>query len=221
MFENHRNIVVVAPHPDDEVLGAGGTIARLSAKGADVRVLIVTRGEDEGLTKKNRSDALSAHRILGVKDTRFLDFPAAGLDRVPHADLNRVLKEALNDWAPDILFLPFPGDIHRDHKAVFESSLVAVRPNKEKYPRLIACYETLSETFWNAPFSEPFFKPDIFFSIEGFLEIKIEAFEKFSLQIQTWPHERSRQGIENLARNRGGIVSLKAAEAFVLVRYVG
>jgi len=220
MFEQNKKVLVVAPHPDDEVLGVGGTIARFSSIGAKICVLIITRGSDEELTKRNRSDALEAHRILGVSETRFLDFPAAGLDQTPHAKLNQALSDAFSAWRPDVLFLPFQGDIHRDHKEVFESALVAVRPNNKAFPRTVACYETLSETNWNAPFSEPYFRPSMYLSIEGFLREKIEAFRKFSLQVQKWPHERSVEGIEALAMHRGATVRLQAAEAFMLVRHV-
>ncbi len=220
MFDKCKTAVVVAPHPDDEVLGVGGTIARLSSEGVDLHVLIITRGCDEELTRRNRSDAQAAHEILGVKETRFLDFPAAGLDRVPHADLNQAIRDVFGSLQPDVVFLPFPGDIHNDHKEVFESGLVVVRPNHKKFPKTVACYETLSETNWNAPFSEPYFRPNMYLSIEGFLEKKIAAFKKFSLQIQEWPNERSVEGIEALARHRGATVNLQAAEAFLLVRNV-
>lgn len=220
MLASWQRTVIIAPHPDDEVLGAGGITARLSALGVDVRVLILTRGEDDAETERNREDTLCAHRILGITQTRFLDYPAAALDRVPHAELNAAILESLQDWQPDALFLPFPGDIHRDHQLVFESSMVAARPNQPYAPTSVLCYETLSETNWNAPFLAPQFTPNVFISIEGFLDKKLKAFEKFSLQVKTPPHERSTRAIKSLARLRGATAHMMEAEAFKLVRHI-
>jgi len=220
MFNDLKDVVVVAPHPDDEVLGVGGTIARLSDSGINVKVVLMTRGKDPALTARNRSDALEAHKVLGVAETLFLDFPAAGLDQIAHATLNKALCEVFENWKPETIFLPFPGDIHRDHKEVFESAMVATRPNSSSYPKIVLCYETLSETNWSAPFQLPAFNPNVFLSIEGYLETKTEAFKKFTMQVQQWPHERSVESIEALAKHRGATVFFREAEAFMLVRSI-
>jgi LmbE family N-acetylglucosaminyl deacetylase len=218
-------VLVIAPHPDDEVLGVGGTIARLAREGHDVFVVIVTRGDpsmfDPGFIEQGRYEALEAHRLLGVHDTIFLEgFPAALLDTVPHSRLNDALKEVIYDIKPQILFIPFNGDIHRDHRLVFESALVAARPNNNCQIQAIYVYETLSETNWNAPLLTPSFSPNTYFDISSFLELKLEAMRIYQSQLKPFPHERSLEAIQALARLRGATVGLEAAEAFILIRLV-
>jgi LmbE family N-acetylglucosaminyl deacetylase len=150
------NVVVVAPHPDDEILGCGGTIARLGHEKNDVYIIILTKASPplftEAQLERGRSHALKSHQYLGVKETIFCDFPAAGLDTIPHAAINKTLSELVLKIKPDIMFIPFGSDIHLDHQHTFLSSLVAARPNHPSYPKKIYAYETLSETNWNAPY---------------------------------------------------------------------
>jgi LmbE family N-acetylglucosaminyl deacetylase len=218
-------VLIIAPHPDDEVLGVGGTMARLAHEGHDVFVAIVTHGDpsmfDPGLIERGRQEALQAERLLGVRETIFLDgFPAALLDTVSHAKLNEALRELLQDVEPEMLFIPFNGDIHRDHRLVFESALVASRPNSNQQAQAIYAYETLSETNWNAAPLTPGFWPNTYFDISAFLDLKLEAMSIYQTQLKPFPHERSLQAIEALARVRGATVGLEAAEAFVLIRSV-
>jgi LmbE family N-acetylglucosaminyl deacetylase len=220
-----NNILIVAPHPDDEVLGVGGTIARLSKEGNNVYVVIVTKGQppmfDEALIEQSRQEAREAHQLLGVSDTIFLDgFPAAGLDTVPHHKLNEAIKDIIAKVKPSILFVAFYGDIHLDHRLVFESTLVAARPNGENCIKAIYAYETLSETNWNAPFITPGFLPNVYFDINDFLDMKLKAMKVYRSKLKFFPHERSIEAIDALARMRGATVGLRAAEAFVLVRSI-
>lgn len=219
-----RRIAVIAPHPDDEVLGVGGTIARLATEGAEVHVVIVTKGLpphfEESLIQKGRAEARRAHELLGVSETHFLDFPAAALDSTPHRELNGRLRDVLVNIKPEIVFLPFGGDIHLDHQLVFLSGLVASRPHSGWYPRAVYAYETLSETNWNAPYVTAAFVPTTYFNIVGHLEKKLAAMEVFESQIRSFPHERSRQALEALAMLRGATIGVAAAEGFVLVRQV-
>jgi LmbE family N-acetylglucosaminyl deacetylase len=217
-------VLVMAPHPDDEVLGAGGTIGRLSDSGADVVVAIVTKGAPplfaaDAVTEV-RAEAQAAHAHLGVSRTVFLDHPAARLDEVPHHELNRTLGELLREVAPDTLLLPFVGDMHLDHQLTFLSSLVASRPHGAHFPGRILCYETVSETNWNAPFMAPTFVPNVFVDISAQLERKLEAMRLYRSQQRDFPHERSLPAIRALAMFRGSTVHRPAAEAFMLVRQV-
>jgi len=173
-------VLVIAPHPDDEILGVGGTIARLAHEGYEVFVVIVTRGDptmfDPVFIEKGRQEALEAHQLLGVCDTIFLEgFPAALLDTIPHCRLNDALQEVLHNLTPDILFVPFYGDVHIDHRLIFESVLVATRPNNVHQVKAIYAYETLSETNWNAPPITPGFLPNTYIDISAFLEVKLRA----------------------------------------------
>jgi LmbE family N-acetylglucosaminyl deacetylase len=219
-----RRILVLAPHPDDEVLGLGGTIARLSEAGADVTVAVLTRGAPPQFTDadvtRSRAEAEAAHAILGVETTRFFDLPAAQLDGVPHHRLNAVLDGLFDEVRPDTVFLPFKHDMHLDHDLVFTSAMVAARPPRPAAPTRILCYETLSETNWNAPYVTIGFMPNWFVDIERTLDCKLAALQAFTSQLKDFPHERSLETARALATLRGSTVNRRAAEAFVLIREV-
>jgi LmbE family N-acetylglucosaminyl deacetylase len=219
-----NKILVIAPHPDDEILGVGGTIARYAAEGKEVYVAIVTKACPPDFSEEDaeidRREALAAHRILGVKDTIFMSFPAARLDTIPHRDLNRELVKVCQQIQPDTIYIPFNGDIHLDHQKVFLSALVAARPNHSNAPRYIYAYETLSETNWYAPYLTPNFVPNTFVDISAHLETKIEAMQAYASQIKPFPNERSEESLRALATLRGSTVNHFAAEAFVLIRAI-
>lgn len=224
MHEPIRRALVIAPHPDDEVLGCGGTIARLADAGAAVHVAIVTRGRtppfEAALVARVRAEAREAHALLGVAKTHFLDLPAAELDTVPHAELNHAIARLVAEVAPDTLLIPFNGDIHLDHQRVFDSCLVAARPHQAVYPLRLWAYETLSETNWYAPYVTPSFVPNLFIDIAATLERKLEAMRAYGSQLKPFPHERSLEALEALARLRGATMHHPAAEAFVMLREV-
>lgn len=216
--------LVIAPHPDDEVLGAGGTIARLADLDLDAFVAVVTSGRPPMFSaeaaKAVRAEATRAHAHLGVRETYWLDQPAAQLFETPHSTLNAAIGDVVRKVAPTTLLVPFIGDIHLDHQLVFQSSLVAARPHQPDYPRMVLAYETLSETNWNAPYLTPGFAPTLFVGIEDGIERKVEAMQMFESQMRTAPHERSVDAIRALATLRGATVHRPAAEAYVVVRNV-
>jgi N-acetylglucosamine malate deacetylase 1 len=216
--------LVLAPHPDDEVLGCGGTIARLAAEGKDVRVAIATRGQPPLFAAEQadrvRAEALRAHELLGVSETRFLDFPAAQLDTLANAELTAGIAGLVEAIQPDTLFLPFAGDLHVDHKLIFAAGMVAARPRGERYPVRVLAYEVLSETNWSAPFFGPAFEPNLFVDISGYADAKLRAFACFASQCRPFPDERSIETLEALARLRGSTVHRGAGEAFIMIREV-
>lgn len=216
-------VLVVAPHPDDEVLGAGGFMARLSDEGHEVHVAIVTKGYppqfDEALVATGRKEAAEAHAALGVSETYFLDFPAAGLDTVPHRDVNMALVALTEELLPETILLPFSGDLHLDHQLVSHSVMVAARPNRPQSVSRMLAYETVSETNWNSPM-EPRFTPNVFVGISSYIETKLQATACFASQIRPFPHERSLEAIRALATVRGSSVGLRAAEGFMLIRWI-
>jgi LmbE family N-acetylglucosaminyl deacetylase len=219
-----RPVLVVAPHPDDEVLGTGGTIARLANEGREVHVAIVTSGQpprfDEAQVRRVQAEAAAAHARLGVAQTHWLGFPAAELAEQPHGKLNAGLGQLIARLAPSLIFAPHPGDIHMDHQLVFLSTMVASRPHQAEYPRTVLAYETLSETNWNAPYLTPAFTPNLFVDISDTLETKLAAFRLFDSQLRQAPHERSVEALTALATLRGATIHRAAAEGFVLVRAV-
>jgi LmbE family N-acetylglucosaminyl deacetylase len=155
-----------------------------------------------------------------VKETIFLDFPAAALNTVEHRILNEALGDIYKRVLPEYMFIPFAGDIHLDHQVAFHSALVACRPNGGHLPKAVFAYETLSETNWNAPFVTPGFIPNTFFDISFFLDRKLEAFACYASQVREFPNERSAETLRALAILRGSTVSLPAAEAFIAIRQV-
>jgi LmbE family N-acetylglucosaminyl deacetylase len=220
-----KKAIVFAPHPDDEILGVGGTIAKLVESGWDITVVIVTKGFtpmfDEELIERGRKEAKEAHSFLGVKRTIFLDkYPAAKLDQVSHSELNHDLEMVMTEVNPKLIFIPFLGDIHNDHQLIFRSLMVASRPNRQDIPRKILAYETLSETFWNAPYITPSFNPNVFVDISDYLEQKIKAMSIYSTQLKQFPQQRSLQAIRALAELRGSTINVSAAEGFVLIREI-
>ena len=222
--QNSLTRLVLAPHADDEVLGAGGAMARWAREGHTVLVAVVTRGRPPLYTEAEetlcRAESRAAHARLGVTRSWYLDLPAAELDTVPHRELNRQLCELIRGCWPDELYVPFLGDNPRDHELVFRSAMVAARPGRPGFPRAVYAYETLSETNWNAPFLTPAFVPNHFVDISATLDPKLEAMACYRSQLQPPPHERSLEALRALAVLRGANVGLAAAEAFVTIRTV-
>jgi len=222
--ETFGRTLVIAPHPDDEVLGAGGVLALLSNLGQQSFVAVVTTGRppafSEECTARVQSETRYAHKLLGVRKTYWLDQPAAGLFETPHSVLNEAILTVVREVGPKTLLIPFVGDLHIDHALTFTSSLVAARPNRETYPSTILAYETLSETHWNAPYITPNFVPNVFIDIESTLEQKLDAMGCYASQLRDAPHERSLESMRALAVIRGAAVHRRAAEAFTLVRHV-
>ncbi|GMN04247.1 PIG-L deacetylase family protein [Erythrobacter sp. MTPC3] len=217
-------VLILAPHPDDEVLGCGGTMARLADAGHEVHVAVVTKGYEPAfpaaMVEQVRAELAEAHEMLGVKKCHFLDLPAARLDTIPGAELNAAIGHVVSDVAPDSLFIPFLGDIHRDHRLIFTAALVAARPRTRAIPQRIYAYETLSETNWAAPGITEAFIPNVFFDISNTLERKLNAFERFKSQVKPTPDERSLKTIRALATLRGSTAFLEAAEAFMMIREI-
>lgn len=220
-----NKVLIIAPHCDDEVLGCGGVMAKYKNENTSVFVAIVTNGfigapeifKKEG-TRKVRIETLEAHKILGVQETYFLDFPALKLDSIPAYKLSNKLENIIRSLSINHIYIPHRGDIHKDHKITFEASLVAARPINDNPVRKIFAYETLSETEWAANYADDAFIPNIFVNIEQFVEKKIEAFKKYTTQSKQYPHPRSIESIEYLSRVRGATVGYKHAESFMLIR---
>lgn len=217
-------VLVIAPHPDDEVLGVGGTMLHHLAQGDAVHVVICTRGDavDFGAEQVEtvQREARQAHEFLGVTGSHFLDLPAARLDTVPGADVNAAVCQVFEEVAPDVVYLPHVGDVHRDHQVLFQAAVVAARPTGDACPKRILAYETVSETNWFAAPMTPAFVPNVFVDISSHLDRKVEAFAIYASQLRSAPHERSVEALRALATLRGHTVHLPAAEAFMLVREV-
>jgi N-acetylglucosamine malate deacetylase 1 len=219
-----ERILVIAPHPDDEVLGCGGAIARHSARGDRVQVVVVSRGTPDIFppeeVEATRRELAAAHHLLGVEGVHFLDFPAPRLDSVPSHELADRLTHLVREIQPRTVYAPHWGDLHSDHKAVYWATMVATRPNRMPRVGRLLCYETLSETEWGGPSADNAFSPTVFVDISDFLSAKLQAMACYRTQLKMYPNSRSLKSIEALATLRGSTVGLSAAEAFVSVREV-
>ena len=148
-----------------------------------------------------------------------MDLPVTKLNEVPKHKLNKEFEELISEEEPEIVFLPFGGDLQEDHRQVFEASLVALRPSvSRKYVKRILCYETVSETHWSAADVESCFEPQLWVDISNHLPVKLEAMRCYKSQLQQEPDARSLEAISSLARWRGSMVGMHAAECFVTVR---
>ena len=207
-------ILVIAPHPDDEVLGMGGTIKKLSRKNKII-LCVVSEGataqyKDKKMIKVRRDSCKKTAKILGISQTIFLDYPDMRLN-LSHLDINKKLEEIVEKYRPEIVYTAPKNDLNLDHQIVFNSTLVACRPKSGV--KQILCYEIQGNT--KVPFV-----PNVFENIEKEFPYKIKGFKMYESEVEEFPNPRSITAIENLAIQRGVESGTKKAEAFELIRVV-
>ncbi len=222
------NILVIAAHPDDEVLGCGGTIAKLTATDT-VYILVLGEGiTSRNLSKKQkindlaqlRKDALCANNILGVKKVFFQNLPDNKFDTVPLLDIIKIIEQQIHDSNPEVIYTHHPGDLNVDHSVTFKATLTATRPIGKNYPKKIYSFEILSSTEWGHHNPTTMFTPNTYVDVTNFIDRKIQAMNCYSSEIRPYPHPRSLDGIKLHAQQRGLEVGLPYAEAFCLIRNV-
>lgn len=219
-----KRILIISPHPDDETLGVGGAIAKYSDAGHEINVLTIS-GHLPPLYKRNDyeitiKEAKRAFKILGVKKFTFLELPATMLGDIPHHELNSKIFKYVNDFKPHIVFCPFP-DRHIDHRLVFDSVMVATRPvGIGRNIEIVAAYETLSETHWNASHIEANFTPNWVIDISDSIKKKLEALKCYKSQISDFPGPRSIESLEALAKFRGTQAGFAFGEGMHIIRMV-
>jgi LmbE family N-acetylglucosaminyl deacetylase len=218
------NVIVIAPHPDDEILGCGGTIAAHCAAGDHVTVVLLTRGNPAifppDLIARTREEFRQVHNMLGVREQVLLDFLAPGLEDVPVYVVADQLRPIIQKARPQVVYTPFGGDLHSDHKVAYTATLVATRPLGGVSVGRVLCYETLSETEWGDVLTQNAFVPNVFHDITEHLETKLTAMACYKSQLREAPHPRNLEVIRMLAGVRGAVCGLHAAEAFSLVREI-
>jgi len=208
-------VLIISSHPDDEVLGCGGTIRNFASQGISVYVLLLTCGAE---SKKNlKEDCLKAHKILGTREVFFEGFPNQLLDTVPILKINETIEKYLAKINPEIVFTHHYGDINRDHKIAFESTFVAVRPLFPAKVKKLYSYFVASSTEWNACPKNAFI-PNTFIDIQKSLDYKIRAMKCYKTEYRDYPHPRSAKSIKLYANYWGIIAGLKFAESFLMLR---
>ena len=214
--------LVIVPHPDDEILGVGGYIKKLYDLGCEVNVLTVSghlpplySEEAFAITVK---EAENAHALVGVAHCQYLKIPATTIGDVPINELNSKIADAVNRFKPSLVFCPYP-DRHIDHRLVFDAAMVATRPiGAGANIRLLAAYETLSETHWNAPHIEANFVPNLIVDITDTIEVKKQAMSCFVSQVSAFPGPRSIEAIEALSIFRGTQAGFAYGEGLQIIR---
>ncbi len=217
-----KNVLIIAPHPDDETLGVGGTAAKFISHGDNVTVLIVS-GHLPPLYSieaydKTVEEAKLAFNILGIKNHKFLKIPATMIGNEPIHVLNKKMSDVIEETEPNIVLCCYP-DRHIDHQQIFQSVMVSTRPvGVGKKIEILAAYETLSETHWNAAHIEPNFTPNWVVDITEFIDIKLQALACYKSQIPEFPGPRSVEAVEALAKFRGTQYGFAYGEAFHIIR---
>ena len=223
------SVLIVAAHPDDEVLGCGGTIARHADAGDQVQVLIVAEGATSRQQQRDRNQASGelsalaqaaqkAAAILGAKGVELLDLPDNRLDSLDRLDLIKQIEERIARHQPQVVYVHHAGDVNIDHRRLHEAVVTACRPIPEQPVKRLLSFEVASSTEWQPPGSAPPFQPNWFVDISFQWPRKREALEAYASEMRPWPHARSIEALEHLARWRGAQVGVEAAEAFCLLR---
>lgn len=214
--------IVVAPHPDDEVLGVGGTLLRRKAEGAKVAWLIVTaisveRGWSEEKVRQRADEINRVRDLFGFDEVFILNYPTTQLDRVPMSDLVTAFSDIFKSFEPEEVFVPHSSDVHTDHRLVFDA--VASCTKWFRYPSIkrILAYETLSETDFSLSGCECF-RPNVFINISPFIAEKVKVMSIYSSEVGAFPFPRSKEAIRALASLRGAASGCNAAEAFMLLK---
>jgi LmbE family N-acetylglucosaminyl deacetylase len=223
-------VLVVAAHPDDEVLGCGGTIARLSAEGREVIIAIF----GEGLTSRESDrkdanpvevDALRARAkdvagLLGAKELITFGLPDNRFDTVPLLDVVKRVEGLVDQFRPSLVFTHSGGDLNIDHVVLHRAVLTATRPMAGQSVKEIYAFEVASSTEWAFGQFAPAFRPGMFVDISTCLEKKVQAMERYESEARTFPHPRSAPALRAIAQRWGSVVGLEAAEPFELVRQI-
>jgi N-acetylglucosamine malate deacetylase 1 len=224
-----NSILVIAAHPDDEVLGCGGTIAKLSNEGASVNVSFLADGVSSRENNINQmsdlvlrqSAAQNACNILGVNEIFFGDFPDNRMDSIALLDLVKVVEDLIKIHKPDTIFTHHSGDLNIDHQKTHEAVVTACRTMDNQNIKTLLFFEVASSTNWQTPGSGIPFEPNWFEDISTTIDLKIKALKAYDIELRNWPHSRSIESVEHLARWRGSTVGVEAAEAFILGRHLG
>jgi LmbE family N-acetylglucosaminyl deacetylase len=231
-------ILVIVAHPDDEVLGMGGTLKKLSNKNHDIKIVFLATGIsarrsekftnetkykiDKNLTKKMeeqikklRLDAKTALKILGIKDIEFFNFPDNEMDKISNLEITKTIESIIKKFNPEIIYTHTKNDINVDHRTIFNATITATRPTTKLNVKKVICFEVPSSSEWN--FGD-IFSPNIFVEIKEELSYKTRAIEAYKTELKKFPHPRSAKALDVIAKRWGTVSGFDAAEAFELIR---
>lgn len=220
-----RPVLIIAPHPDDETLGCGGTILKLKAMGVSVHWLIVTT--IDGVVGFSQERVLMrAREVESVRDAYGFDgvhhcyLPAAGLDAIGKGDIIAGIGRVVREIQPASVYVPYRNDVHSDHVVVFDAAVSAAKTFRSPFVRAIYAYETLSETDFGLRPDDPGFRPNLYEDISGYLDQKISIMAIYDGEMGEFPFPRSEECLRALATLRGAQANCKAAEAFMILKEI-
>lgn len=223
-----KRILVVAAHPDDELLGVGGTISSRVAAGDEAFALILGEGQTSRWNTRDeapqevlstlRDDSMRAAKEIGFSGVYFESFPDNRFDSVALLDIVKLVESHIDELQPQVVYTHHGGDLNIDHQRTFQAVLVATRPMSDCSVDELYAFETLSATEWNMGNPASAFVPNVFVDITESIEAKCRGLECYETELRTFPHPRSVEGVRALAAYRGSISGFNYAEAFQLVR---
>lgn len=224
-----KSILVIAAHPDDEVLGCGATMAKHTQSGDEVNVVILSEGLTSRDNQRNRekysyelselaNSAQKANDILGVSSLTLHDFPDNRMDSIDLLDIIKVVEGFIKKYKPEVVYTHHAGDLNIDHRLVHEAVVTACRPVPFYPVKMLLFFEIPSSTDWQMPGLAPCFIPNWFVDVSDTLSLKLRALDIYKSEMRIWPHARSIPALEYLSRWRGASVGVEAAEAFILGR---
>lgn len=226
----NNSVLAVVAHADDESLGCGGALARYASEGRDVHVLILADGESSrpglaetesnALVKIRSNAAEDAGKILGCKSVQCFGFTDNRLDGTDLLDIVQCIEKSVYQFSPTTVLTHHSGDVNVDHRVIHEAVLAATRPQTDNPVKELLFFEVPSSTEWTPPGSLPPFVPNCFIDISSTIQMKKRALEVYSSEMRSFPHPRSLQAVEALARWRGATVGVTAAEAFIIGRSI-
>ncbi|MBT6671962.1 MAG: PIG-L family deacetylase [Lentimicrobiaceae bacterium] len=230
-MKNNKTILIVAAHPDDEVLGCGASIAKWSNAGESVHVLIMSEGatsrgsvRDVNMNSTELSllskSANLAGKILGTSSVKLLGLPDNRMDSLDRLDIIKLVEKEVDRLKPHTVVTHHGGDLNIDHRIIYESVITACRPQPGHVVKRLLTFEVVSSTEWQPSGSNSVFRPNWFEDVSITIDRKIEALKEYEMEMRQWPHARSLQNIEYLAKYRGASVGCAAAEAFMLIREI-
>ena len=231
-------VLVIVAHPDDEVLGMGGTLRKLSVKKHDIKVVFLATGiaarrsdkfrnetkykinktlikKMEEQIKKLRLDAKRALKILGIDDIEFYNFPDNEMDTISNLEITKTIENIIKKFKPDVIYTHTKNDINVDHRAIFNATITATRPSTRANVKKVICFEVPSSSEWN--FGDTF-SPNIFVDIKRELSYKKKAIQAYKTELKKFPHPRSANSLDIIAKRWGTVSGFEASEAFELIR---
>ena len=220
-----NKVLIIAPHPDDETLGCGGTIIKHKSRGDEIYWLIVTNisgeeGFDKDRVKERQEEIDVVSKEYGFKEIFKLDFPTTKLDTIPRAEIIEAISNVVCKVNAELVYVPNKSDVHSDHKITFESAICAMKTFRSPSIKKVLMYETISETEFAPPFQSDTFMPNSFSDISRFIDKKCSIMNIYNTELENHPFARSIDNIRALSVFRGATAGVKNAEAFTVIKEI-